>query len=150
MNDVITIDIDLAKNVFQIHGVDASGATVIGKQLRRRQVPRFFEKQPPSLVGMEACATSHHWAIAAPGHEARQMPAGSVKPYVKRNKNDAADAEAICEAVMRPSMRFVAVKGPEQQSVLVLHRSRALLVRQRTMVARIRSRVWRRMKGLAG
>jgi len=137
MNEVITIGVDLAKNVFQIHGVDASGATVIGKQLRRRQVLRFFEKQPPSLVGMEACATSHHWArkIAALGHEVRQMPAGYVKPYVKRNKNDAADAEAICEAVTRPSMRFVAIKSPEQQSVLVLHRSRALLVRQRTMVA---------------
>lgn len=136
MNEVITIGVDLAKNVFQIHGVDASGATVIRKQLRRRQVLRFFEKQPPSLVGMEACATSHHWAreIAALGHDVRQMPAGYVKRYVKRNKNDAADAEAICEAVTRPRMRFVAIKSAEQQSVLVLHRSRALLVRQRTMV----------------
>ncbi len=136
MSEVTTIGVDLAKNVFQVHGVTASGAIVIRRQLRRRQVLRFFEKQPPCLVGMEACATSHYWAreIAALGHEVRLMPARYVKAYVKRNKNDAADAEAICEAVTRPTMRFVAVKSAEQQSVLMLHRTRELLVRQRTML----------------
>ena len=136
MNDVITIGVDLAKSVFQIHGVDAAGEIVIRRQLRRRQVLPFFGKQPPCLVGLEACATSHHWAreIRALGHEVRLMPPRYVKPYVKRNKNDAADAEAICEAVTRPTMRFVAVKSAEQQSVLMLHRTRELLVRQRTML----------------
>lgn len=136
MNDVSTIGIDLAKTVFQIHGVDASGVLVIRKQLRRRQVLPFLRKQPPCLVGMEACATAHHWAraIAALGHEVKLMPPHYVKPYVKRNKNDAADAEAICEAVTRPTMRFVAAKSSEQQSVLMLHRTRELLVRQRTML----------------
>jgi transposase len=136
MNEVITIGVDLAKNVFQVHGVDGSGETVIRRQLRRRQVLAFFDNQPSCLVGMEACATSHHWArqIAALGHRVRLMPPRYVKPYVKRNKNDAADAEAICEAVRRPTMRFVAVKGPEQQGVLMEHRTRELLVRQRTMV----------------
>jgi transposase len=134
--DVTTIGFDLAKNVFQVHGVDASGATVIRKQLRRRQVLPFFRKHPPCLVGMEACATAHHWArqLEALGHEVRLMPPRYVKPYVKRNKNDAADAAAICEAVTRPTMRFVAAKSAEQQSVLMLHRTRALLVRQRTML----------------
>ncbi len=136
MIEVTTIGIDLAKNVFQIHGIDASGDTVIRRQLRRRQVLAFFKKLPPCLVGIEACATSHHWAreIAAVGHEVRLMPPRYVKAYVKRNKNDAADAEAICEAVTRPTMRFVAVKTREQQSVLMLHRTRELLVRQRTML----------------
>jgi transposase len=122
MGEVITIGVDLAKNVFQVHGVDAAGAVVICRQLRRAQMLPFFKKQPPCLVGMEACATAHHWA--------RHY----VKPYVKRSKNDAADAAAICEAVTRPTMRFVAVKGTEQQSVLMLHRTRELLVRQRTML----------------
>ena len=119
----------------QVHGVDAEGTVVVRRQLRRRQVLAFFEKQPPCLVGMEACATAHYWAreIAALGHEVKLMPPRYVKPYVKRNKNDAADAEAICEAVTRPTMRFVAVKSVEQQSVLMLHRTRELLVRQRTM-----------------
>ena len=136
MGEVTTIGVDLAKNVFQVHGVDAAGAVLIRRQLRRRQVLAFFEKQPRCLVGMEACATSHHWAreIAALGHEVRLMPPRYVKPYVKRNKNDAADAAAICEAVTRPSMRFVEVKTTEQQGVLVLHRTRDLLVRQRTML----------------
>ena len=136
MSEVTTIGIDLAKTVFQIHGVDASGVLVIRKQLRRRQVLPFLRKQPPCLVGMEACATAHHWAraIAALGHEVKLMPPHYVKPYVKRNKNDAADAEAICEAVTRPTMRFVAAKSAEQQSVLMLHRTRELLVRQRTML----------------
>ena len=136
MREVITIGVDIAKNVFQVHGVDAAGNIAIHKQLRRRGVLSFFGKQPPCLVGMEACASAHHWAreIAALGHEVRLMPASYVKPYVKRNKNDAADAEAICEAVTRPTMRFVAVKNTEQQSVLMVHRTRELLVRQRTML----------------
>ena len=134
MSDVITIGVDLAKSVFQIHGVDAEGAVVFRRRLRRGQVLPFFKKQPPCLVGMEACATSHHWAreIEALGHNVRLMPPRYVKPYVKRNKNDMADAEAICEAVTRPTMRFVAIKTPDQQSVLVLHRTRHLFVRQRT------------------
>ena len=136
MNKIITIGVDLAKNVFQVHGVDAKGAVVVRRQLRRRQVLAFFKKQPPCLVGMEACATAHHWAreIAALGHEVKLMPPRYVKPYVKRNKNDAADAEAVCEAVTRPTMRFVAVKSVEQQGVLMVHRTRELLVRQRTML----------------
>ena len=136
MSDVTTIGLDLAKNVFQVHGVDENGATVIRRQLRRGQLLRFFEKQAACLVGIEACATSHHWAreIAAQGHDVKLMPARYVKPYVKRNKNDAADAEAICEAVQRPTMRFVPVKTREQQSLLMLHRTRELLVKQRTML----------------
>ncbi len=136
MNEAITIGVDLAKNVFQVHGVDAEGGVVFRRQLRRSQVLGFFKKQAPCLVGMEACATAHHWAreIAALGHEVRLMPPRYVKPYVKRNKNDAADAAAICEAVTRPTMRFVAAKTAEQQSVLMLHRTRELMVRQRTML----------------
>ena len=136
MSEVITIGVDLAKNVFQIHGVDAAGQSVIRKQLKRRQIVPFFRKQSPCLVGMEACATSHHWAreITALGHAVKLMPPRYVKPYVKRNKNDAADAEAICEAVTRPTMRFVAVKNCDRQSVLMVHRTRELLVRQRTML----------------
>jgi transposase len=128
MKEVTTIGLDLAKSVFQVHGVDASGKPVI------RQMLAFFKKLPPCLVGMEACATSHYWAreIAKLGHEVRMMPARYVKAYVKRNKNDAADAEAICEAVTRPTMRFVEIKTAEQQSVLMLHRTRHLFVRQRT------------------
>ncbi len=134
MKDVITIGIDLAKSVFQVHGIDATGEPVVRRQLRRRQVLSFFEKLPRCPVGMEACATSHHWAreLEKLGHEVRLMPPRYVKPYVKRNKNDAADAEAICEAVQRPTMRFVPIKTPEQQSVLMLHRTRHLFVRQRT------------------
>ncbi len=134
MTEAITIGVDIAKSVFQIHAVDDAGEPVIRRQLRRRQVVPFFRKLPSCLVGMEACATSHHWAreIAKLGHEVRLMPPRYVKPYVKRNKNDAADAEAICEAVRRPTMRFVPVKTPEQQSVLMLHRTRQLFVRQRT------------------
>ncbi len=136
MNEVITIGLDLAKSVFQVHGVDGSGKPVIRRQLRRRQVLPFFKKLPPCLVGLEACASSHYWAreISAFGHDVRMMPARYVKPYVKRNKNDAADAEAICEAVTRPTMRFVPIKTPEQQSVLMLHRTRQLFVRQRTQL----------------
>ena len=136
MKEVSTIGLDLAKNVFQVHGVDGSGKTVIRRQLRRGQVLPFFKRLPPCLVGIEACATSHYWAreITALGHEVRMMPARYVKPYVKRNKNDMADAEAICEAVTRPTMRFVPIKTPAQQSILVLHRTRELFVRQRIML----------------
>jgi transposase len=131
-----TIGLDLAKNVFQVHGVDAAGQVVVRKKLRRSEVLRFFQTLEPCLVGVEACATAHHWAreISAQGHEVRLMPASYVKAYIRRQKNDAADAEAICEAVRRPTMRFVPVKSAERQSVMVLHRTRALLVRQRTML----------------
>lgn len=134
MQQVTTIGLDIAKSVFQVHGIDASGEVVVRRQLRRRQLLPFFRKLPRCLVGIEACATAHHWAreIAKLGHEVRLMPARYVKAYVKRNKNDAADAEAICEAVTRPTMRFVETKTIEQQSVLMLHRTRALFVRQRT------------------
>jgi transposase len=133
---VSTIGIDLAKNVFQVHGVDAAEQPVLKKQLRRGQVLEFFSKLPPCLIGMEACATSHHWAreIKKLGHDVRLMPPGYVKAYVKRNKNDAADAAAICEAVDRPSMRFVPIKSAEQQAALMLHRTRDLLIRQRTQL----------------
>jgi len=134
MNEGITIGVDLAKTVFQVHGVDAEGGVIFRRQLRRGQMLPFFNKQPACLVGMEACATSHHWGreIEALGHRVRLMPPSYVKPYVKRNKNDMADAEAICEAVRRPTMRFVEIKTPQQQSVLMLHRTRHLFVRQRT------------------
>ena len=133
---VTTIGLDLAKNVFQVHGIDATEKVVIRKQLRRGQVIKFFEALAPCLVGMEACATAHHWAreLTKLGHQVRLMPAKDVKAYVKRNKNDAADAEAICEAVRRPTMRFVAVKSAEQQGQLMQHRVRDLLMRQRTQL----------------
>jgi len=136
MSEVTTVGLDIAKSVFQVHGVDASGKVVIRRQLRRGQVLPFFKKLPPCVVGIEACATSHYWAreIAKLGHEVRMMPARYVKAYVKRNKNDAADAEAICEAVGRPNMRFVPIKTAEQQSILMLHRTRHLFVRQRTQL----------------
>jgi transposase len=130
------IGIDLAKNVFQVHGVDAAEKLVLKKQLRRSQVLEFFSKLSPCLVGMEACATSHQWAreLKKFGHDVRLMPASYVKAYVKRGKNDAADAAAICEAVTRPSMHLVPVKSSEQQSALMLHRTRDLLIRQRTQL----------------
>jgi len=136
MSEVSTIGLDIAKHVFQVHGVDGSGAVVIRRKLRRAEVLRFFEGLAPCLVGLEACATAHYWArsIMALGHRVKLMPPTYVKPYVKRQKNDAADAEAICEAVSRPTMRFVPVKGEEQQGILVLHRTRELLIRQRTML----------------
>ena len=134
MDQVRTIGLDIAKNVFQVHGVDEIGAVVLRRQVRRRQVLEVFGKLPSCLVGIEACATAHHWAreLTKLGHEVRLMPARYVKAYVKRNKNDAADAEAICEAVTRPTMRFVPVKTPEQQSLQMLHRTRRLLVQHRT------------------
>jgi transposase len=130
----ITIGLDLAKSVFQLHGVDAEGCVVVRRQLRRSQVLAFFERLDPCLVGMEACSGAHHWAreLSALGHEVRLMPPGYVKPYVKRGKTDAADAEAICEAVTRPTMRFVPVKSAERQAALLDHKARDFLVRQRT------------------
>src|ERR1700745_2533744 len=131
---VTTIGLDIAKHVFQIHGIDANEKVVVRKQLRRSQVMAFFEALSPCLVAREACATAHYWAreLAKLGHQVRLMPAKDVKAYVKRNKNDAADAEAICEAVRRPTMRFVGVKSAEQQGRLMQHRTRDLLMRQRT------------------
>jgi transposase len=136
MQTITTIGLDIAKSVFQVHGVDNDGKVVICRQLKRRYVLAFFEKLPPCLVGIEACASSHHWSreLQALGHTVRLMPPAYVKPYVKRQKNDAADAEAICEAVTRPNMRFVATKTPEQQSCLTLHRTRHLFIRQQTSV----------------
>jgi transposase len=133
---ITTIGLDIAKNVFQVHGIDANEKVVVRKQLRRSQVVAFFEALAPCLIGMEACATAHHWAreLTKLGHEVRLMPAKDVKAYVKRNKNDAADAEAICEAVRRPTMRFVRVKSAEQQGQLMQHRTRDLLMRQRTQL----------------
>lgn len=134
MVNAITMGLDIAKQVFQVHGVDASGSVVVRRRLRRSEVVAFFELAEPCLVGVEACATANHWArvIGSLGHEVRLMPASYVKPYVKRQKNDMTDAEAICEAVTRPTMRFVPVKSVEQQSILSLHRTRDLLIRQRT------------------
>jgi transposase len=132
--DVITVGLDLAKSVFQVHAIGADGEVLVRRQLRRAEVLKFFSSLPPCLVGMEACASAHHWGreLLALGHDVRLMPPAYVKPYVKRGKTDAADAEAICEAVTRPTMRFVAVKSVEQQAVLMLHKTRDLLVRQRT------------------
>jgi transposase len=136
MQAITTIGLDIAKSVFQVHGVDAEGTVVVRRQLKRRYVLAFFQKLPPCLVGIEACASSHHWSreLQALGHKVRLMPPAYVKPYVKRHKNDATDAEAICEAVSRPNMRFVETKTPEQQSCLTLHRTRHLLMRQQTSV----------------
>jgi transposase len=136
MQAITTIGLDIAKSVFQVHGVDAEGNVVTRRQLKRRQVLPFFQKLPSCLVGIEACASSHHWSreLKALGHTVRLMPPAYVKPYVKRQKNDAADAEAICEAVTRTNMRFVETKTPEQQSGLMLHRTRHLFVRQQTAV----------------
>jgi transposase len=133
---VSTVGLDLAKNVFQVHAIDEAGEVIVRKALRRRQVMPFFSRLTPCLVGMEACGTSHFWAreITALGHAVKLMPPAYVKPYVKRGKTDAGDAAAICEAVTRPTMRFVAMKSPEQQSMLALHRSRDLLIRQRTQL----------------
>lgn len=131
---VVTIGLDLAKSVFQVHGVDSAGQTVLRRRLGRTDLLQFFAKQAPCIIGMEACSSAHHWAreLSRLGHQVRLIPPQYVKPYVKRNKTDAADAEAICEAVGRPNMRFVPIKTVEQQGILALHRVRALLVRQRT------------------
>ena len=136
MQAITTVGLDIAKSVFQVHGVDATGEVVIRRQLKRRHVLPFFQKVPACLVGIEACATSHHWSreLRSLGHRVRLMPPAYVKPYVKRQKNDATDAEAICEAVTRASMRFVEIKTPEQQACLMLHRTRHLFIRQQTSV----------------
>src|SRR5512145_3373332 len=142
MQTITTIGLDIAKSVFQVHGIDAEGNVLIRRQLKRRYVLAFFQKLSPCLVGIEACATSHHWSreLQALGHNVRLMPPAYVKPYVKRQKNDAADAEAICEAVMRPNMRFLPVKSAEQQANGMIYKVRALLVRQRAqMVNALRS-----------
>ena len=134
--EITTIGLDIAKRVFQAHGVNADGKAVLRRKLQRSEVVAFFKNLPACLVGIEACGTGHHWAceITALGHQVKLMPPSYVKPYVKHGKTDAADAEAICEAVTRPTMRFVPVKSVEQQAVLMLHRTRDLLVRQRTAV----------------
>ena len=136
------IGLDIAKTVFQIHGIDEAGLPVLRRKLRRSEVLQVFGRLQPALVGIEACQTAHYWAreIAALGHEVKLMPPQFVKPYVKSQKNDAADAEAICEAVQRPTMRFVPIKTADQQAVLLLHRTRDLLIRQRSsLISAIRS-----------
>ncbi|MFC3313759.1 IS110 family transposase [Falsigemmobacter intermedius] len=137
MKEITTIGLDLAKSVFQLHGVDADGAVVLRRQLRRAQMLVFFSRLPPCLIGMEACGGAHHWAreLSKLGHEVRLIPPSYVKPFVRRGKTDSADAEAICTAVVQPSMRFVPVKTPEQQAVLMQHRVRDFLVRQQTQLA---------------
>jgi transposase len=137
MGDVITIGLDIAKSVFQVHGIDVDGAVVLRKRVSRAKVLEFFSSSPSCLVGIEACPSAHHWSreLQALGHTVRLMPPSYVKAYLKRSKNDANDAAAICEAVTRPSMRFVPTKSEQQQSGLMLHRSRQLLVRQRTMLS---------------
>jgi transposase len=142
---VTTVGLDLAKNIFQVHGITADGTVAFNKSLRRAQLLQFFETLEPCLIGMEACGSGHHWArqFQKLGHEVRLMPAMYVKAYVKRGKSDAIDAEAICEAVTRPTMRFVAIKTEEQQGVLFLHRARDLVVRQRTQLSNM-------LRGLLG
>jgi transposase len=137
MGQIVTVGLDIAKSVFQVHAVDAAGEVIVRRQIRRAQMLQYFAKLPACLVGIEACASAHHWAreLGRLGHQVRLMPASYVKPYVKRQKNDAADAEAICEAVTRPTMRFVDVKSPTQQSVMVLHRVRMMLMRQRIQLS---------------
>ena len=142
---VTTVGLDLAKNIFQIHGITSDGTVAFNRSLRRAQLLAFFEKLEPCLIGMEACGSSHHWArqFQKLGHEVRLMPAMYVKAYVKRGKSDAIDAEAICEAVTRPTMRFVAIKTKKQQGVLFLHRARDIVVRQRTQLSNM-------LRGLLG
>ena len=136
MSEVRVVGLDIAKSVFQVHGVDDAGATVLQKRLTRARLLPFFEKLPPSLIGIEACATSHFWAreLTKLGHEVRLMPPQYVKPYLKRQKNDMADAEAIVEAVTRPSMRYVVSKSPDEQSAMMPHKVRLMLTRQLVMI----------------
>jgi transposase len=137
MASIVTIGLDIAKSVFQVHGVDVDGQAVVQKRLTRRKLLPFFEGLSPCLVGIEACAAAHHWGreLRKLGHDVRLMPPSYVKPYLKRQKNDAADAEAICEAVQRPTMRFVAIKSRDQQSIMTLHRVRLMLMRQRVQLS---------------
>ena len=137
MGEVITVGLDIAKSVFQVHGVDEAGAVLLRKRVSRAKMLEFFAGLRPCLVGIEACPAAHHWGreLQALGHTVKLMPPNYVKAYVKRSKNDANDAAAICEAVTRPSMRFVAIKRKDQQAALMLHRARQLLVRQRTMLS---------------
>src|SRR6201982_742587 len=137
MGEISTIGLDVAKSVFQVHGVDADGAVIIRKRITRAKLLEFFATLPSCLVGIEACPSGHYWSreLQKLGHTVKLMPPSYVKAYLKRNKNDANDAAAICEAVTRPSMRFVATKSEQQQSGLMLHRSRQLLVCQRTMLS---------------
>ena len=136
LSSVTTVGLDLAKHVFQVHGVDASGRVVVGKAIRRNKLLEFFASLPSCLVGLEACGSAHHWAreLIALGHDARMMPPAYVKPYIRRQKNDASDAAAICEAVMRPSMRFVSLRSLENQAALMRHKMREMLVSQRTQL----------------
>ena len=137
LSSVTTVGLDLAKHVFQVHGVDASGRVVVAKAIRRNKLLEFFASLPPCLVGLEASGSAHHWAreLIKLGHEARMMPPAYVKPYIRRQKNDASDAAAICEAVTRPSMRFVGVRSLENQAALMRHKAREMLVSQRTQLA---------------
>jgi transposase len=144
---ISTIELDLAKSIYEVHGVDAAGKAVVSKQIRRSQLLAYFDKLAPCLVGMGACATGHHWAreLTKLGHTVGLMPPSYVKAYVRQSKNDAADAAAICEAVTRPSMRFVPIKTVDQQAALMLHRTRELLIVQRTQLInamRAFSRTW--------
>ena len=136
MTQVVRVGLDIAKSVFQLHGTDANGLTVVRRKLRRGQLVDHFKTLPPCVIGIEACGSAHHWArtLGALGHEVRLIAPAFVKPFVKSQKNDAADAEAICDAVGRPNMRFVAIKTVDQQGILVVHRTRDLLTRQRTML----------------
>ena len=136
---ITTIGLDIAKNIFQVHGITSDGTVAFNRPVRRAQLLKFFEKQPPCLVGMEACGSSHYWAreLTRLGHDVRLIAPVYVKPYVKRGKSDAADAEAICEAVTRPTMRFVPIKSPEQQATLCQHRTRELWIRQRTQLSNV-------------
>jgi transposase len=151
MGEVITIGLDIAKSVFQVHGVDRDDAVVIHKRVSRSKLLEFFAAIPRCLIGIEACPSAHHWGreLQSLGHTVKLLPPSNVKAYVKRSKNDANDAAAICEAVTRPSMRFVPLKTREQQAALMLHRTRQLLVRQRTILinafARAFSRTWYRV-----
>ncbi|MBC7767204.1 MAG: transposase [Phycisphaerales bacterium] len=146
MDEVVTIVLDIAKSVFQLHGVDAQGAVMLRKRLTRARMRAFFEKLPPCLIGMEACGSSHYWGreLRALGHDVRLIHPTYVKPYVKRQKNDAADAEAICEAVSRANMRFVEINSPEQQAIMIAHRTRSILTRQRTHCPTQSACTWRR------
>ena len=137
MEQIIRIGMDTSKHIFQLHGVNAAEEPVLRKKLRRQDMVAFFTKLPPTLIGLEACGGSHHWArlLRSLGHEVKMLPPQYVKPYVKRGKNDAADAEAICEAMSRPTMRFVPVKTAEQQAALMLVGLRDRLIRQRTQLA---------------